>query len=76
MTLAEALTGSFIIRFQAFSESGLLPANMWESLKALPNFSKWSEAVCAEDSVTYIFDGPSMSKGMAERIAKMKAEGR
>ena len=76
MTLAEALTGSFLIRYKAYSGTSLLPASIWKGLSALPNFSKWSEAVLAEDSVTYIFDGPSMAKGMAEKIEKMKAEGK
>ena len=50
-----------------------MPANLLKSMDALPNYSKWSKAVCAEDAVTYVFDAPSIAKGMAERIAKLKA---
>ena len=45
-----------------------------KKLDALPNYSKWSKAVCNEDSVTYIFNGPEILKGTAERIAKLNAE--
>lgn len=50
-----------------------MPVNLLKSLDALPNYSKWSKAVCAEDAVTYVFDAPSIAKGTAERIAKLKA---
>ncbi len=50
-----------------------MPASLLKSMDALPSFSKWSKAVCAEDPVTYCFDAPSIAKGMEERIAKMKA---
>ena len=50
-----------------------MPASTGKSLQALPNYSKWSEAVCAEESVTYVFDGPAIAKGTEERIQKMKA---
>lgn len=70
----KALTAPFVIRYQAFGETGLMPKSMLEGLDALPNYSKWSKAVCAEDSVTYVFDGPGTAKRMAERIEKMKAD--
>ena len=69
----QALTAPFVIRFRALSEHGLMPANLLKSMDALPNYSKWSKAVCAEDAVTYVFDAPSIAKGTAERIAKLKA---
>ena len=50
-----------------------MPASLLKSMDALPNFSKWSKAVCAEDAVTYVIDAPSIAKGMLERIAKLKA---
>ena len=53
----------------------MLPANLLKSMDALPSFSKWSKAVCAEDAVTYVIDAPSIAKGMEEKIAKMKASG-
>lgn len=56
------------------TENGLMPASMGKALDALPNYSKWSKAVCAQDSVTYVFDGPKIAKAMAQRIEKLKAE--
>ena len=50
-----------------------MPTNLSKSMDALPNYSKWSKAVCAEDAVTYVIDAPSIAKGMVERIAKLKA---
>ena len=51
-----------------------MPKSMLKGLDALPNYSKWSKAVRAEDSVTYVFNGPDVAARMAERIAKLKAE--
>ena len=51
-----------------------MPASMAKSLKSLPNFGKWSEAVCAEESVTYVFDAPSIAQGMKDRLQKAKVE--
>ena len=63
-----------MIRYKAFSKTGLMPASMGKSLDALPNYGRWSEAVCAQDSVTYVFDGPEYSKKLVERLEKMKAQ--
>ena len=62
-----------MIRYQAFGEEGLMPKSMLKELDALPNYSKWSKAISAEDSVTYVFDGPAIAKGVAEMIEKLKA---
>lgn len=51
-----------------------MPKSMLKGLDALPHYSKWSKAVCAEDSVTYTFDGPAIVEGTAARLQKMKAE--
>lgn len=72
----QALTAPFVIRYQAFGETGLMPKSMLKGLDTLPNYSKWSKAIRAEDSVTYVFDGPGIAERMAERIEKMKAEGK
>lgn len=47
---------------------------MGKALKELPNFRKWSEVVCAQESVTHFFDGPSVSESMKERAEKLRAE--
>lgn len=70
----QALTAPFVIRFQTLGETGLMPKSMLKGLDALPNYSKWSKAIGAEDSVTYVFDGPKVARSIAERIEKLKAE--
>ena len=72
----QALTAPFVVRYKAFGDTGLMPKSMLKGLDALPNYTKWTNAILAEDSVTYVFDGPATAKGMAERIEKMKAEGK
>ena len=51
-----------------------MPRSMLKGLEALPNYSKWSKAVRAEDSVTYVFDGPVVVETTKQRIAKLRAE--
>ena len=63
-----------MIRYQTLGEADLMPKSMLKGLNALPNYSKWSKAVCAEDSVTYVFDGPNIAATMKARIEKLKAE--
>ncbi|KAL8828430.1 MAG: hypothetical protein Q9191_002588 [Dirinaria sp. TL-2023a] len=68
ITLAEALTAPFVIRLQTFSEAGYLPSSLLKDLKALPNYSKWSEALSTEKSVTLNYDGPSIAKLTAQKM--------
>ena len=70
----QALTAPFVIRYQAFGETDVMPKSMLKGLDALPNYSKWSKAVRADDSVTYRYDGPEIAKFMKERVEKLKAE--
>lgn len=72
--ILQALTAPFVVRYQALGETGLMPKSMLKALDALPNYSKWSKAIGAEDSVAYVFDGPKVVKTMAERMEKLKAE--
>ena len=65
-----------MVRYKTFSETGLMPKSVLKGLDALPNYTKWSTAICAEDSVNYVFDGPAIAEGMVKRIEKMKAEGK
>ena len=51
-----------------------MPKSMLKGLDALPNYSKWSKAVRAADSVTYVYDGPHIVETMTGRIEKLKAE--
>ena len=74
LTTEQALTASFVVRYRASAEHGLMPKSMLEGLDALPNYSRWSKAIHEQDAVMYIFDGPSFASATAKRIEKMKAE--
>ena len=71
---AQALTAPFVVRYQAFAEAGAMPQTVSKGLATLPNYSKWSKAIHAEDSVTYVFDGPKIGAGMVERLKKLKVD--
>ncbi|CAL3965452.1 unnamed protein product [Diplocarpon coronariae] len=79
LTLAEVLTGSFLLRILGFSKPeytdlNLLPSSILTGLEArAPAFWKWSHAVVAEKSVNYIWDEKKVAEGTAARIAKMIA---
>lgn len=70
----QALTAPFVIRYHTYGEEDVMPKSMLKGLEALPNYSKWSKAIRAEDSVTYVFDGPEVVKTTKARIEKLKAE--
>lgn len=73
LTLAEALTAPFVLRYQTFSELGPMSKNIHEGLEKLPNYSKWSKAIWAKERVTATYDGPFLAKMMARRVDEMKA---
>jgi len=75
LTLAEALVAPFLVRLYDASEEGeLAPKALAEKLNALPNFSKWAEAVRARPSVTGIYDAKKILENTKVRLAKMAAE--
>ncbi|PSR82491.1 thioredoxin-like protein [Coniella lustricola] len=74
LTMAEVLTGPFVLRLRTFLRRGLLPAQLGEALaEQTPNFYKWSDAVIASKSVTGIFNEDAVVTRTLERIAKAKA---
>ncbi|KAL3454214.1 thioredoxin-like protein [Aspergillus insuetus] len=69
ITLAEALTGSFLLRFLSLykPEYGLLAPELPELLeKRTPKFLSWARKVVEQESVNYIWD----EKVVGERSAK------
>lgn len=76
LTITQALTAPFVLRYSVFAEKGLMPESILKGLDALPNYIAWSKALHEQDAVTYIFDGPAIADRTAERIEKMKAEAR
>jgi len=77
LTLAEVLTGSFLLRVLThpkYEELNLIPKSLLTNLEAkAPAFWKWANATIAEKSVNYIFDEEGVAKRTAERIKKMTA---
>ncbi|CAJ2512461.1 Uu.00g054760.m01.CDS01 [Anthostomella pinea] len=73
LTLAEALTGSFIVRLFTFPKYGLIPRSVLDelSIKA-PNFYRWGEAVSKHPSVTGIFDEAVIAERTKQRFAATK----
>ncbi|PKS07486.1 hypothetical protein jhhlp_006090 [Lomentospora prolificans] len=75
LTLAEVLTGSFVIRILTLPEHGLLSKSYISSLpQKAPNFHKWAQAVAAHPSVTGIYDVDRIVTATKNRIARAKAQ--
>ncbi|KKK12607.1 hypothetical protein P175DRAFT_0508911 [Aspergillus ochraceoroseus IBT 24754] len=71
LTLAEALTGSFLLRFLSFEKPqyGLLGPQFTASLqKRTPNFYRWASAVVQEESVNYIWNEEKVGNSSAARF--------
>ena len=69
----QALTAPFVIRYHTYGEADVMPKSLLKGLDALPNYSKWSKAVRADDSVTYVYDEPEIVRTTKQRIEKLKA---
>ncbi|KAL2198856.1 thioredoxin-like protein [Corynascus similis CBS 632.67] len=74
LTLAEVLTGSFVLRLKALTAANVYPKTIWTAIEEqAPNFTKWAEAVAAHPSVTSIWDEKRNVEGTSERLAKLRA---
>ncbi|KAI5861531.1 glutathione S-transferase domain-containing protein [Durotheca rogersii] len=74
LTLAEALTGPFVLRLLTLPKHGLLPESIISDLAArAPNFSRWGEVVAKHPSVTGIYDEEKIAAGTKARIEKLRA---
>ncbi|KEZ38720.1 hypothetical protein SAPIO_CDS10746 [Scedosporium apiospermum] len=75
LTLAEVLTGSFVIRVLTLPEKGVLPKSYVASLpEKAPNFYKWAQVVSAHPSVNGIYDVDTIAENTKNRIAKLRAQ--
>ena len=74
LTLAEALTGPFLLRLKAFGNAGLIHGALVKGLQTTPNFQKWVDKVTSQESVTYIWDEEKVVSRFKERIEKAKSE--
>ncbi|KAK4150280.1 thioredoxin-like protein [Chaetomidium leptoderma] len=74
LTLAEVLTGSFVVRLRSLTRAEVYPKSLWAAIEEkAPNFVKWSEAVSAHPSVTSIYDEKTILEVTKARIAKLSA---
>ena len=73
MTLAEALTGSFLLRLKAFGKGGLIHESLVKGLATTPKFQKWADTVTSQESVTYIWDEEKVVAHFKERIEKARS---
>ena len=73
MTLAEALTGPFVLRLHAYSRAGLLPQSLAEDLKTLPHYNAWASNLVKQESLTFIWDEEGIIARTKVRVEKMKA---
>ncbi|KAI0188666.1 glutathione S-transferase domain-containing protein [Xylaria flabelliformis] len=73
LTLAEVLTGSFVIRLWSWPKYELLPKSLIDELSTkAPNFSRWAEAVAKHPSVSGIFDAEGTAARTKQRLASLK----
>ncbi|KAI0905470.1 glutathione S-transferase domain-containing protein [Ustulina deusta] len=71
LTLAEVLTGSFVIRLWTWPKYGLVPQGVIDQLSVeAPNFARWAEAVAKHPSVSGIFDEEGTALSTKQRLAK------
>jgi glutathione S-transferase len=74
LTLAEVLTGSFLLRLLSFHkpEHGLLREDLPELLeKRTPAFTKWAKATVQQESVNYIWDEKAVAEQTKKKIASL-----
>lgn len=77
-TLAEVLTGPFLVRTYSYAkeEVGLIPPEAMEKLKEVEVWQKWAVAAVATESITRVYDeelvaGKAKAKREKARLARM-----
>ncbi|KAJ4861242.1 glycosyl hydrolases family 18 domain-containing protein [Trichoderma breve] len=74
LTLAEVLTGSFILRLLSLPKNGVGPESLIKELPTkTPNFYKWATTVIEHPSVNGIWNEEKVVAGTKARLAKLKA---
>lgn len=73
LTLAEVITGPFVIRALALSKHGVYPASLNRRIEAeAPNFHRWAAATCRHDSINRFFDEDVIVKRSVAKRARMR----
>ncbi|KAL1895892.1 hypothetical protein Sste5346_004989 [Sporothrix stenoceras] len=74
LTLAEVLTGSFVLRLVRLTKSGVYPAGVPAAAASqAPAFWAWAQAVAAHPSVTGIFNEEAVTASTKKRLATQRA---
>lgn len=77
LTLAEVITGPFVIRAVTLSNHAVYPESLVRLAKErTPNFFRWAMAISSHPSITSIFDeGVIVARSVAKRERMRKAAG-
>ncbi|KAL7783872.1 thioredoxin-like protein [Trichoderma ceciliae] len=71
LTMAEVLTGSFVLRLITLPSPDVYPAGLHGAIQAsAPAFWKWAEHVSKHPSITNIYDVNIVTEGMKKRFPK------
>ncbi|KAH8671438.1 thioredoxin-like protein [Xylariales sp. PMI_506] len=74
LTLAEVITGPFVIRAITLSNHGVYPPSLNQLIgEKAPNFQKWAAAVSSHPSITSIFDEDVIVARSKAKRARMRA---
>ncbi|KAJ3494872.1 hypothetical protein NLG97_g3799 [Lecanicillium saksenae] len=74
LTLAEALTGSFLLRLFALTKHGVVTESLTKDLAVkAPNFYNWASKVVEHPSVTGIWDEEKVVAGTRAHLEKLRA---
>ncbi len=74
LTLAEVLTGSFVVRLVTLSAAGIYPGEIATLAAAqAPAFWAWAQAVAAHPSVTGIYDADVIAASTKARLDKQRS---
>ncbi|KAE8413525.1 thioredoxin-like protein [Aspergillus pseudocaelatus] len=71
LTLAEVLTGSFLLRILSFHRQGLLSEKLPSLLEDTPRFKRWAGATVQQDSVNYIWDEQVSADAIKAKLAAL-----
>ncbi|CEJ82380.1 Putative Glutathione S-transferase domain-containing protein [[Torrubiella] hemipterigena] len=75
LTLAEVLTGSFLLRLFSLPKHGVVPESLVKDLPTkAPNFYKWASKVIVHPSVTGIWNEEKVVAATKARLEKLKAQ--
>lgn len=74
LTLAEVITGPFVIRAVALSNHGVYPTSLNRRIEEeAPNFHRWAKAVSTHETITRVFDEDVIVKRSVAKRARMRA---